>query len=74
MTYSVSQQFYFREIHRSVPAGGTVYLEDSVAQKYAESHPGLLSPARTTTQAVPEAVRTDDSEDMPRPRGRRKSA
>lgn len=53
MLYSVSQRHYFREISRIIPAGGTVYLPDDVAEKYLSSWPGLLAPMRQTTQGSP---------------------
>ena len=73
MTYSVSQQFYFREVRRSIPAGGSVYLDDDVAKRYMETHPGLLKPQRMTAQDKPEAVRSDEAsgEEPRKPRGRK---
>ena len=71
MLYSVSQQFYFRELRRGVPAGATVYLDDEVASKYTAAHPGLLKAARQTAQATIEAVRSDEGEDAKKKPGRK---
>lgn len=57
-TFTVSRQYYFREIHRSVPAGATVELPQQVADRYMADHPGLLAPVRRTTQGAPESVRS----------------
>ena len=56
-TFTVSQQFYFREIRRSIPAGATVDLTESIAKQYMDTHPGLLKPVRQTAQGAPQAVR-----------------
>lgn len=74
MLYSVSQQFYFRELRRGVPAGATVYLDDEVAAKYAVSQPGLLKPMRQTTQASIGAVRSGEADTPADPEGKKKPA
>jgi hypothetical protein len=67
MLYSVSQRHYFREISRIVPAGGSVYLPDDVAEKYLSSWPGLLAPMRQTTQGSPKkSVRASEPPAVPR--------
>ena len=70
MLYNVSQDFRFRKERESVRAGGTIELTDAAAKHYMDTYPGLLAPARMTTQGAPAAVRSAP----PAKGGRRKKA
>jgi hypothetical protein len=56
MLYSVSQRHHFSEVSRTVPAGGTIYLDEAIAQKYLAEWPGLLAPIRQTTEGSPQKM------------------
>jgi hypothetical protein len=71
MLYSVSQRHHFSEVSRTVPAGGTIYLDEAIAQKYLAEWPGLLAPIRQTTEGSPQKIRASEPPAVPRNDDRR---
>lgn len=58
--YTVGKQWYFPELGRKPDAGEVVELEDDVAERYMHNEPGLLAPAKRTTQATATVKRADE--------------
>lgn len=57
--YTVGMTWSFKERNfETFHAGDVIELEEDVAENYMHNEPGLLTPARQTTQAHPEVVRT----------------
>lgn len=52
-------QYYFREIGQKMPLGSVIELRPGDAERYMSGHPGLLKPLPVTTQARPQAVRSE---------------
>lgn len=59
MNYEVSQRHYFRENGQTLLPGQTIELTEEQAAEHNRSEPGLLKPARVTTQGHPESVRIE---------------
>jgi hypothetical protein len=57
--YVVGKTWYFKEYSRTFNAGEPIELESDVADDYVHNEPGLLAPARQTTQARPTVVRSE---------------
>lgn len=55
--YKVGKQWFFPELGRKPALGEVVELPEEVAERYMHNEPGLLAPAKRTTQAAPEVVR-----------------
>jgi hypothetical protein len=57
--YTVGKTWSFKEHnYATFHAGDPVDLDEAAAANYMRNEPGLLAPARMTTQARPDAVRT----------------
>lgn len=71
-SYDVSQTFFCRETGVKYEPGDTADLPEEVAASYARNVPGLLKPARLTTQGSAAAVRSGRPRKAPgrRPRAR----
>ena len=57
MNYEVSQRHYFRENGQTLLPGQSIELTEEQAAEHNRNEPGLLKPARVTTQGHPEVVR-----------------
>ena len=55
--FELSQTYYFRENGQKLEPGDTVELTEEQAAEHNHNNPGLLKPARLTTQAKVPAVR-----------------
>lgn len=60
--YITSETYYFKETGQKVQAGQTVTLSRGAAERYMQSHPGLLRPAMVTTQREIKVIRSTVSE------------
>jgi hypothetical protein len=64
-SYQTGLEYYFRELGQKVPAGSVITLRQGDAERYLSSHPGLLRPMPMTTQARPQAVRSEPEAPAP---------
>lgn len=64
--YQVGKNWFFPALGRKPELGEVVELPEELAAHYMHNEPGLLTPARQTTQARPSAVRSETKK-----RGRR---